>query len=90
MAKLATIRAKARAQPEVKKPLTHDEARRVVLGRIRKPYKSAVSSPSLRCVIFLMMVKKKEHKKFFKEFLTRLEARDKELEKTDLEVSCAF
>ena len=37
-----------------------------------------------------MTFKSKEQKKFFKDFLTRLEERDKKLEQSDLEVSNIF
>jgi hypothetical protein len=85
-----TTRSKTRAKPrpeKVKKPLTPDGARHAVLACIRKPYRNAVSTPPQCPRDFLMIVKKKEQKKFFTDFLTRLKARDEELEKTDLLVS---
>jgi hypothetical protein len=86
----ATTKGKARVQPEKpKKLLTSNDASRAVLARIGKPHKKAVSRPSLCYTIFLINVKKKEQKKFFKDFLARLEARDEKLGKTDLQVSSA-
>jgi hypothetical protein len=84
-------RTKARGKPEkVKKPLASETARHAVLACIKKPYRNAVGKSSHYHTDFLMIVKKKEQKKFFTDFLNRLEAREVELKKTDLAVSKSF
>jgi hypothetical protein len=93
---MARTRFRARANAKAKtsekpkkpvKPMTSSAARKNVLRRISKPSKKAVSQILLYFRLCLTNLETKKQKKFFKEFLTRLEERDEKLEQTDLEVS---
>jgi hypothetical protein len=86
----AKAKANSKTLEKSKEPMTPSAARKDVLGRIGKPYKKAVSQLLLQYSIYLMALESKEQKKFFKDFLARLEERDKKLEQSDLKVSSAF